>query len=106
MFTVNWGIDRFHVLDLMTEQYNYNTQYFLNHVLEPLILAVWPDGRKPHSRQLSLHLDNCPIHRSKASENFCAENSIIRAPHPPYSPDLTPSDFWLFGHMKTALVGQ
>jgi hypothetical protein len=27
-------------------------------------------------------------------------------PHPPYSPDLAPSDFWLFSHVKTALVGQ
>jgi hypothetical protein len=27
-------------------------------------------------------------------------------PHPPYSPDLAPSDFWLFGHVKTSLVSQ
>jgi hypothetical protein len=24
----------------------------------------------------------------------------------PYSPDLAPSDFWLFGHVKTSLVGK
>jgi hypothetical protein len=27
-------------------------------------------------------------------------------PHPAYNPDLAPSDFWLFGHMKSALAGQ
>jgi hypothetical protein len=27
-------------------------------------------------------------------------------PHPPDSPDLAPSDFWLFGHVKTSCVGQ
>jgi hypothetical protein len=27
-------------------------------------------------------------------------------PHPPYTADLAPSDFWLFGHVKTSLVGQ
>jgi hypothetical protein len=26
--------------------------------------------------------------------------------HPPYSPDLTPCDFWLFPKLKTALKGQ
>ena len=26
-------------------------------------------------------------------------------PHPPYSPDLAPSDFYLFGPMKEALGG-
>ena len=24
-------------------------------------------------------------------------------PHPPYSPDLAPSDFWLFGYLKRQL---
>jgi transposase len=97
MLTVIWGIDGFQVVDLMTEQHSDNTQYFLSHILEPLLLAVFPEGRKLHSRQLSLHLDNCRVHRLKASENFLAENSIIRVRHPPYSLDLAPSDFWLFG---------
>jgi hypothetical protein len=35
-----------------------------------------------------------------------AENSIIRASHPAYSPDLASSNFWLFEHMKAALAGQ
>jgi hypothetical protein len=27
------------------------------------------------------------------------------APHPPYSPDLAPSDFYLFGYVKRCFVG-
>jgi histone-lysine N-methyltransferase SETMAR len=27
-----------------------------------------------------------------------------RAPQPPFSPDLTPSDFYLFGELKTTLM--
>jgi hypothetical protein len=27
------------------------------------------------------------------------------APHPPYSPDLAPSDFYLFGYLKGHLAG-
>jgi hypothetical protein len=27
------------------------------------------------------------------------------APHPPYSPDLAPSDFYLFGYVKRCLAG-
>jgi hypothetical protein len=34
------------------------------------------------------------------------ESHIGRVPDPPYSPDLAPSDFWPFGHVKTSLVGQ
>jgi hypothetical protein len=92
MLTVIGRIGGFHVGDLMTEQHSYNTKYFLSHILEPRLLAVFPDGRKPHSRRLSLHLDNYCVHRSKASGNFFAENSIIRVPHPRQSLDLAPSD--------------
>jgi hypothetical protein len=28
-----------------------------------------------------------------------------RAPHPPYSPDLAPCDFYLFGYIKGRLAG-
>jgi histone-lysine N-methyltransferase SETMAR len=51
-------------------------------------------------------LDNYRVHFSKAPEQFITENHIGRVPHPPYSPDLAPPDFWLFGHMKSSLVGQ
>jgi hypothetical protein len=106
MLTVFWGIDGFHVVNLTTEQHNYNTQCFISHILEPLLLALFPDGRKPHSRRLSLQLDNCRVHCSKVSERFFAGNSIIRVAHSPYSLDLAPSNFWLFGHMKAASKGQ
>jgi hypothetical protein len=43
MLTVIWGIDRFHVVDLMAEKHNHSTQYFLSRILEPLLLAVFPD---------------------------------------------------------------
>jgi histone-lysine N-methyltransferase SETMAR len=106
MLTVIWGIDGFQVVDLMTEHHSYNTSYFLSHILDPMPPAVSPDTHKPHSRQLSLHFDNCRVHCSKASEKFFNENYIIRVPHPPYSPDLAPSDFWLFRHTKAALARQ
>jgi hypothetical protein len=34
------------------------------------------------------------------------ENGMARASHPFYSPDLAPSDFYLFGFMKCCLRGQ
>jgi hypothetical protein len=33
------------------------------------------------------------------------ENSLITVPYLPYSPDLAPSDFWLFGHITEFLRG-
>jgi hypothetical protein len=33
------------------------------------------------------------------------QNAMRRAPHPTYSPDLAPSDFYLFGYIKQLLSG-
>jgi histone-lysine N-methyltransferase SETMAR len=35
--------------------------------------------------------------------NFCEENGLRLPPHPPYSSDLAPSDFFLFGYVKGRL---
>ena len=34
---------------------------------------------------------------------FLQEEGVMLVPHPPYSPDLAPSDFWLFGYLKQQL---
>jgi hypothetical protein len=70
MVIVIWDIDGFHVVDLMTEEHCYNIQYFLGHLLEPLLLAVFPDGRKLHSLQLDLYFDNCRVPAQRPLRTF------------------------------------
>ena len=41
----------------------------------------------------------------KKPKNWLDENKIIRVPHPPYSPDLSPCDYVLFGYIKEKLIG-
>jgi histone-lysine N-methyltransferase SETMAR len=106
MLTVIWGVDGFHIIDLMTSQRNFNSECFVNHVMALMIAKVFPQGRTPHARRLHLHLDNCRVRLSKTTQQFMSGNHILHVPHPPYGPDLAPSNFCLFGHVKTALVGQ
>jgi hypothetical protein len=51
-------------------------------------------------------LESCRVHFSKVTEQSITENHISHVPHPFYSPDLAPSDFSLFGHATTSLVGK
>jgi hypothetical protein len=106
MLTVILKVDGFHVVDLMTSHGIFNSEYFMSHILAPLVANVFPGGRILHTRRLQLHLDNYRVQFSNATEHFITENHIDRVPHPPCGPDLAPSDFWLFGHVKTLLVGQ
>jgi hypothetical protein len=49
--------------------------------------------------------DNALPHTAKMTSQFMEQNSMERAPHPAYSPDLALSDFSLFGYVKQLLSG-
>jgi hypothetical protein len=51
MLTVIWGIDGFRVVDLMTSQRSFNSEYFVSHVLASMVAKVFPRGRVPHTRR-------------------------------------------------------
>jgi histone-lysine N-methyltransferase SETMAR len=59
-------------------------------------LEIWPDA-------WILHHDNAPAYDALAVWEFLAKKSILKLDHPPYSPDLSPCDFWLFPKLKTTL---
>jgi hypothetical protein len=40
------------------------------------------------------------------TQNFCEHALLKRLPHTPYSPDISPSDCYLFGKVRGALIGQ
>ena len=52
-----------------------------------------------------LHHDNAPSHTALIIRDHLAKNSTHIVPQPPYSPDLAPSDFWLFPKLKRPLRG-
>jgi hypothetical protein len=76
MLTVILGVDGFHVVDLMTSQHNFNSEYSVSHVLAPMIPKIFPRGRIPYTRRLQLHLDNYGVPFSKATEQLITENHI------------------------------
>ena len=40
--------------------------------------------------------DNTPAHKSATVQEYLKESGLDVLDHPPYSPDLSPCDFWLF----------
>jgi hypothetical protein len=53
-----------------------------------------------------VHFDNATPHRAAASESCFQRSRFRHAPQPPYSPDISPCDFFLFEDLKTKLKGQ
>jgi hypothetical protein len=70
MLTAVWGVNSFHLLDLMPSQCRLNTQYFVEHVMAPLVRMAFQQGRIRHTPRLNAHFDNCRVHFSKVTEQF------------------------------------
>jgi len=52
------------------------------------------------------HHDSAPARTSALAKAKLVELGYELLPHPPYSPDLAPCDFFLFPNLKKSLAGQ
>jgi hypothetical protein len=68
-------------------------------------LQASSSATSPEARWLCLHADNARVDNARQRQDFCRENRLRILTHLPYSPDLVPSDFFLFGHVKHCLTG-
>ena len=71
-----------------------NQTYYIE-VLKGLRDAIW--RKRPElwrSGDWFFHHDNAPAHSALRTREFLAKHSITVLPHPPYSPDLAPCDFF------------
>lgn len=66
------------------------------------------ENKRPHmkKKKVLFHQDNAPCHKSQRTMVKMHELHIELLPHPPYSPDLAPSDFYLFADLKRMLEGK
>jgi histone-lysine N-methyltransferase SETMAR len=101
MVTIVWNPQGFHLVDALPKGQKFNANYYIDRILQPF-LENRSTGRGPG---LIIHADNARPHTARKTFKCCRENCLEMASHPPYSPDLTPSDFFLFGHIKHFLEG-
>jgi transposase len=106
MVTIFWGVSGIHVLDCLPHDTSFNSAYFLDHIVASLRNLPILHVAQRQKKRFVLHMDNSPIHKSKSVVDALSNLGIQRAPHPPYSPDLAPSDFFLFGHLKEQMGGR
>lgn len=80
--------------------------YYKNVVLKQI--KRFYEKKRPSTglRGVNLLHDNAPAHKSKEVVHFLNEEKVNVLSHPPYSPDLSPCDFFLFPRLKKMLSGR
>jgi hypothetical protein len=101
MVTIAWNPLGFLLIVALPKWRTFNAEYYRDNILAALTqLQPENDGRK-----LVVHANNARVHIAQKCWTFCEENGLWPPPHPPYSPDLAPFDFFLFGYVKERLKG-
>jgi crotonobetainyl-CoA:carnitine CoA-transferase CaiB-like acyl-CoA transferase len=98
-----WNPRRFQVVNQLPSDTKMDSEYFTTNVLAPLREESITRDRAQHPKLLVVHMDNCSIHMCGATQRFMSEHQMSRMPQPPHSPDLAPSDFYLFPTAKNRL---
>jgi histone-lysine N-methyltransferase SETMAR len=105
MVTLFWNPSGLYVNRILNSETSFNSAYFLKYVLsetEHLSALQTAIGQK---KKFIHHMDNSPIHKFSAVTERMISLRLALEPYPPYSPDLTPSDFFFFGYLKEKMLG-
>ena len=78
--------------------------YYAN-LLDQLRTAIHEKRRGKLSKGVLLQQDNTRVHTCKVAMDAVERNGYELLPHPAYSPDLAPSDFFLFPNLKKDIRG-
>jgi len=102
MLTVLWNAKRVVIADFLEKETTINSQCYIEILTSLKRRIEWTGIRN----ETLLQHDNARPHTSAATRDAIQRLDFSVLPHPPYSPDLAPSDFHLFPKLRDYLKGQ
>jgi len=105
MATLFWDEKGLLLLEFMPQKTTITGQTYAN-TITALRGAIKEKRRGKLSADVLLLHDNAPVHMSAKSQAAIRQCGFQQLNHPHYSPDLAPSDFFLFRVMKNFLQGK
>ena len=97
-------LGRIIMLDFLPKRSTITGVYYAN-LLDQLRTAICEKHRGKLSKGVLLQQDNARVHTCKVAVDAVERNGYELIPHPAYSPDLAPSNFFLFPNLKKDIRG-
>lgn len=80
--------------------------YYIDKCLKPVIKEIHRQRPSSGLKNMTLLHDNASAHDHQDVFDFLKKEGLNLLPHPPYSPDLSPCDYWLNDYIKRNLTDQ
>lgn len=105
MMSVFWDAEGLLLVDFLMKGKTINAEYYSN-----LLVKLRANIKKLRPGKLAkkviFHQDNASSHKARKTMATLASCGFELMDHPRYSPDLAPSDFYLFPQLKKTLMGR
>jgi histone-lysine N-methyltransferase SETMAR len=105
MASVFWDCDGLLLIDYLPKGETINKEYYAN-LMPQLRDAIVQKRRGKITPGVLLLHDNARPHTADFAQRAIRRCGFTQIEHPPYSPDLAPSDFFLFPNLKKSLRGR
>jgi len=105
MVSVFWDSESVLLTDYLEKGKTVSCTYYAG-LIHKLREVIKEKRRGKLTQGVLLHHDNAPAHTSHVTTATIHDCGFELLSHPPYSPDLAPSDFHLFRHLKESLRGR
>jgi hypothetical protein len=103
MFTIFWSTTGPLVEDWLPTNASFNSTYFCEVIVPRLASAAFSDQAGQRKRRFYLYRNHTRPQNSRNPLRCVADNKSKRMPHPPYSQDIVPRNFYLFSTVKQRL---
>lgn len=103
--TIFWDCEGILLIDYLPPKEKITGNYYA-HLMKKLRQAIKDNRRGKLTRGVLLLHDNAPVHKSRVAQAAIRECGFEELNHPAYSPDLAPSDYYLFPNLKKHLKGK
>jgi len=104
MATILWDSKGLLLIDYLPPKTTMNGQYYASLLLK-LRDAIKEKRREMLTRGVWLLHNNAPIHKYTIAQQAVRDCGFLQLDHPAYSPDLGPSDYFLFCNLKSHIHG-
>ncbi|GFT60749.1 histone-lysine N-methyltransferase SETMAR [Nephila pilipes] len=105
MASVFWDAHGIIFIDYLEKGWTIYSDYYIA-LLDRLKDEIAEKRQHLKKKKVLLHQDNAPCHKSVKTMAKIHELGFELLPHPPYSPDLAPRDYFLFSDLKRMLAGK
>ena len=102
MATVFWDAEGVIMLDVLPKRSTITGVYYANMLDQPRT-AIRGKRQGKLLKGVLLQQDNARVHTCKVAMDAVERNGYELIPHPAYSPDLAPSDFFLFPNLENGI---